>query len=174
MFLRSLRKFNFKVNSPSPIIVRVFLVVGWFLLQSMSLYKMQNDATLAQGMRHPEGVRLVFSEIPEIYSKAINTPVLEVFLCTCPLLHRYVEETALGKAKEVASRLAERQDWAVVIGADTVVVCMVISLLWFTLYRIRYWMTRFWRSQGVRQRPGKCSLGKLSSEHRDAMMFFVV
>ncbi|CAI7996078.1 dTTP/UTP pyrophosphatase [Geodia barretti] len=35
---------------------------------------------------------------------------------------RYVEETALGKAKEVAGRLGDRQDWAVVIGADTVVV----------------------------------------------------
>ena len=47
---------------------------------------------------------------------------------TCNLLtSRYVEETALGKAKEVAGRLADRQDWAVVIGADTVVVGVSLS-----------------------------------------------
>jgi MAF protein len=35
---------------------------------------------------------------------------------------RYVEETARGKAVEVAARLGEGGDWAVVVGADTVVV----------------------------------------------------
>lgn len=39
-----------------------------------------------------------------------------------PLFVRYVEETALGKAREVALRLADRQDWVLVVGADTVVV----------------------------------------------------
>ena len=38
-----------------------------------------------------------------------------------------MEETALGKAKEVAGRLGDRQDWAVVIGADTVVVSVSLS-----------------------------------------------
>ena len=33
-----------------------------------------------------------------------------------------MEETARGKAAEVASRLGDREDWVVVIGADTVVV----------------------------------------------------
>lgn len=35
---------------------------------------------------------------------------------------RYAEETARGKAVEVASRLRDREDWVLVIGADTVVV----------------------------------------------------
>ena len=33
-----------------------------------------------------------------------------------------MEETARGKAQEVAQRLREREDWVVVVGADTVVV----------------------------------------------------
>ena len=41
------------------------------------------------------------------------------------LMCRYVEETARGKAMEVASRLEAKQDWAVVVGADTVVVRVV-------------------------------------------------
>ena len=41
-----------------------------------------------------------------------------VCVCVC----RYVEETALGKAREVASRLESREDWVLVVGADTVVV----------------------------------------------------
>ena len=39
-----------------------------------------------------------------------------------PPIYRYVEETARCKAVEVAAQLGEGGDWAVVIGADTVVV----------------------------------------------------
>ena len=71
---------------------------------------------------------------------------------------RYVEETALGKAKDVASRLQDRQDWAVVIGADTVVVRP--HPLWCHAHQpypcCRCWTTGYWRSQAPQLLPWRC------------------
>ena len=45
-----------------------------------------------------------------------------------------MEETARGKAREVAQRLKEREDWVVVVGADTVVVRTLIVTLSQRIY----------------------------------------
>ena len=63
---------------------------------------------------------------PQPWRSLVLYAKLHLHYCYIPIF-RYVEETALGKAKEVASRLADRHDWAVVIGADTVVVSFLPS-----------------------------------------------